>query len=411
MSTLPIRPVFFALLRNGTGALLVAAQIAIALAVLVNAVYIVKQRVDKIGRPTGMDVENIFAVRSVGFAEGYQHEPTIREDLAYLRGLDGVIAATAMDYAPLSSRGNRVGVMLQPEDQAHAVGTNFYEIDEQGLQALGLKLISGRNFQPTEVLPPRVGDSASSSPAQVIVTQALANDLYPKGDALGKTLYDSFGFVAAPATIIGIVEHMHGGRVGWNRIDRVMLVPRIPYPEEPIAAYVVRTEPGRRDALIQAVEAHLTDSNPQRMIEDVRPLTYFKNLSYIADRNMGIFLVTVTAMLLAITSVGIFGLATFNVGTRTKQIGTRRAVGARRSDIVTYFLLENWLVTTVGIVLGCALALGSGHWLATKYQLPQLDLYYLVGGIPLLWIIGLLAAWQPARRASKVSPAVATRTV
>jgi putative ABC transport system permease protein len=217
--------------------------------------------------------------------------------------------------------------------------------------------------------------------------------------------------VAGPATIVGIVEHMHGGRVGWNRVDRVMLAPRIPYPDEPAVAYVVRTQPGRRDAVMQTVEAHLTDSNPQRMIEYVRPLTYFKNLSYIADRNMGVFLVTVTAMLLVITSVGIFGLATFNVSTRTKQIGTRRAVGARRSDIVSYFLVENWLVTTAGIVLGCALALGSGHWLATQYQLPQLDLYYLVGSIPLLWIIGLLAAWQPARRAAKVSPAVATRSV
>jgi putative ABC transport system permease protein len=86
-------------------------------------------------------------------------------------------------------------------------------------------------------------------------------------------------------------------------------------------------------------------------------------------------------------------------------------VGAQRSDIISYFLLENWLVTTVGIVLGCALALASGHWLATQYQLPPLDLYYLVGGIPLLWILGLLAAWQPARRAAKVSPAVATRSV
>jgi putative ABC transport system permease protein len=115
--------------------------------------------------------------------------------------------------------------------------------------------------------------------------------------------------------------------------------------------------------------------------------------------------------LLAITAVGVFGLATFNVGTRTKQIGTRRAVGARRTDIVSYFLVENWLISTVGIVLGCGLALWSGYWLAKTYQLPRLDLYYLIGGIPILWILGLLAAWQPARRASTVSPAVATRTV
>jgi putative ABC transport system permease protein len=69
------------------------------------------------------------------------------------------------------------------------------------------------------------------------------------------------------------------------------------------------------------------------------------------------------------------------------------------------------MITTTGIAVGSALALGVGYWLSKQYQLPRLDLYYLVAGIPILWIIGQLAVWQPARRASAVSPSVATRTV
>ena len=111
-----------------------------------------------------------------------------------------------------------------------------------------------------------------------------------------------------------------------------------------------------------------------------------------------------------VVGAGIFGLATFNVSTRTKQIGTRRAVGARRSDIVRYFLVENWMITTGGIVLGCVMALAVGYWLSSEYHLPRVDLYYLVAGVLVLWGIGTLAAWQPARRAAKVSPALATRT-
>jgi putative ABC transport system permease protein len=235
--------------------------------------------------------------------------------------------------------------------------------------------------------------------------------LFPQGDALGKTMYDSFDWLAGPATIIGIVEHMHGSRVQWNRVDRVLLAPRLPWPDEPLTHYMVRTEPGQRDNVMRTVEEHLADSNAGRVIEWVRPLDFFRNRGYMADRNMGIFLTAVTAMLLAITAVGIFGLATFNVSTRFKQIGTRRALGAQRSDIVSYFLVENWVVSTVGVIFGCLLALAAGSYVSREYSLPRLDLYFLVGGIPILWILGLLAAWQPARRASAVSPAVATRTV
>jgi putative ABC transport system permease protein len=189
------------------------------------------------------------------------------------------------------------------------------------------------------------------------------------------------------------------------------MAPRLPFPDEPAVNYLVRTRPGQRDVVLRAVDEHMQNSNPDRMIEWTRTLEYLKNLSYVADRNMAIFLVAITLMLIAITCIGIYGLATFNVSRRARQIGTRRALGAQREDIVRYFLVENWLITTVGVIIGCALALVSGYWLSTHYGLPRLDLYYLVGGIPMLWIVGQLAAWLPARRAAAVSPAVATRSV
>jgi putative ABC transport system permease protein len=126
---------------------------------------------------------------------------------------------------------------------------------------------------------------------------------------------------------------------------------------------------------------------------------------------MTVYLVTVIALLLGIAALGIFGLAAFNVSTRTKQIGTRRAVGARRTDILRYFLAENWLITSAGVVVGCVLALLLGYWLSTTFELPRLKLYYLLLGVVVLWTVSLLAALRPARRASLVSPAIATRTV
>jgi putative ABC transport system permease protein len=137
----------------------------------------------------------------------------------------------------------------------------------------------------------------------------------------------------------------------------------------------------------------------------------YKQNSYSGDMLLAITLTVVTGLVLIFSSLGIFGLATFNVNNRTRQIGTRRAIGARKLDIVRYFMTENWLVTTIGVLVGCALALAAGFWLSNQYQMPRLDLYYLLGGVLGLWAVGQLAAWQPSRKAARVSPAMATRNV
>jgi len=406
MTAWNIRPIASALWRNRTGALLVALQIAIGLAVLVNAVYVVKQRVEKIGRPTGMDTANMIWVSSAGFAKDFDYDASWREDLATIRGIPGVKAASLMSSIPLSGGGSASGFQARPGEPTPGdnVDGNTYDVDEQAIAALGVKLIAGRAFEPQEILPP--SETYGEAP-QAIVTKAFAQELFPNDENfVGKTFYNG---LSEPTTIVGVIEHMHGAWVGWDDLGNIVLFPRI--KRGPGAVYLVRSEPGRRDGVMREIEEKLGDSNPDRLLRWVRPFDYFINQSYLDDRNMAIFLVSVTSALLAITALGIFGLATFNVSTRIRQIGTRRAVGARRMDIVRHFLVENWMVTTAGVVAGCGGALAVGYWISVEYELPRLDLYYLVGGVLTIWLIGLAAALQPARRASAISPAVASRTV
>ena len=404
--SLDIRPTLSALLRNRTGAVLVAAQVAIALAVLANAAYLIVQRIEKIHRPTGIDEQNIFVIESAGFTARFHQRASVREDLAYLRGLSGVIAATATNSIPLSDSGDSDSLVTRP-DARRSGYINDLEIDEQGLETLGVRLISGRNFRHEEIQPPRTRSDVSRFVPVIIVSRELGEYLFPQQNPLGKQVFDAFNHTA---TIIGVVDPIMGTFPGSEHPDRVFFVPRMP-DEFIVVVYLVRTQPGQRDALMRLAESHLAVSNPDRVINFVRPLTYFKNLSYLSASSMEIYLLTVTALVIAVTSLGIFALATFNVSTRTKQIGTRRAVGARRRDIVRYVLIENGLITSVGVLAGCALALAAGYWLSVRYALPRLDLYYLVGGVLALWAIGQLAAWQPARRAAAVPPSVATRTV
>jgi putative ABC transport system permease protein len=402
-----VRPILSALLRNRTGAVLVALQIAIALAVLVNALYIVVQRAEKMRRPTGIDVDNIIVISSKGFTDRFQTVPSIQEDLAWLRGLPGVVAATATGAVPLGDGGNNEPLVTRPEEH-RTDNFNQLEIDEQGLDALGLKLIAGRNFRREEIGPPLTKTDASRFVPEIIVSRALAERLYPHQNPLGKPVYDSLNQVAA---IIGVVDPVMGCFPSSNHPDWVYFAPRLPFGFDGPLRYLVRARPGQRPALMAEIEAHMSKSNPDRVISSVRTLNFYRDLSYLSDRAMEIYLATVTALLVAVTCLGIFALATFNVSTRTKQIGTRRAVGARRRDVVRYFLIENGLITSAGVVVGCALALAAGYWLSLAYSLPRLNLYYLVGGVLLLWAIGQLAAWQPARRAAAVPPSVATRTV
>jgi putative ABC transport system permease protein len=106
MTAWNIRPIASALWRNRTGAMLVAFQIAIGLAVLVNAVYVVKQRVEKISRPTGMDTANMIWVTSAGFARDFDYEASWREDIATLRAIPGVEAASLVSNIPMSGSGS-----------------------------------------------------------------------------------------------------------------------------------------------------------------------------------------------------------------------------------------------------------------------------------------------------------------
>lgn len=406
---LHLRPIFSALRRNNTGAVLVAVQIAIALAVLVNAVYVVKQRVDKIGRPTGIDTPNLFAVASAGFTDRFNYEASVREDLAYLRGLDGVVDATASNSVPLSGGGSSVQLQVKPPPaRATGNGVNYFEIDEHGLNTLGLKLVAGRDFRQDEILPVVTKANITDFVPQILVTRKVADRLFPNENALGRTVYTVLG---QPATIIGIVDLMQGSWSNSPTLGEVFLKPRRPYTFGGPLYYLARAKPGQLATMMRQAEEHLSTSNPDRVIHWTRSLERFKQRSYLADRNMGIYLVTVIGLLLAITSIGIFGLTTFNVSTRTKQIGTRRAVGATRFNILCYFMVENWLITTTGVVTGCLLALGVGYWLSTHFELPRLDLYFLIGGVLVLWTLGQFAAMQPARRAARVSPAIATRTV
>jgi len=401
--TMEMRPILSSLLRNRAGSILVALQIAITLAIVVNAVYLTYQRVSKVGRPTGIDDQNIFSLPVTGFEKDFNFQAMVRDDMTLLRQMPGVVDATPISQVPLSGSGSSSGYYPLPDKKGTESPANYFNVDEHGVNTLGVKLSAGKTFDPAMV--ELRNQDAQGQPPYAIVSRGLATALFPGQNALGKTIYDD---QSHPIRIIGVIEHMHGSWIDWDKVDRVMLFPQITGPG---TRYIVRTAPGQIDRVMAATETALRKRDPNRVVGKLRKMSDDKQRSYSSDMMLAFTLSVVTGLVLVFSSLGIFGLATFNVNNRTRQIGTRRAVGARKIDIVRYFMTENWLVTTAGVVVGCCLALGAGFWLSTQYQLPRLDLYYLVGGVLGLWTVGQLAAWQPSLRAAKVSPAMATRNI
>ncbi len=159
--------------------------------------------------------------------------------------------------------------------------------------------------------------------------------------------------------------------------------------------YLVRTAPGQKEAVAAAIEKKLLATNNGRNVR-TRTVTDIKR----QFQGQSSFLVTVLSALIVllvfVTSLGIVGLTVFSVTERTRQIGTRRALGAQRGDILRYFLLENWIVTTIGLAVGSLLAYGLNVFLVSKVSGAKMDPLLVLGGVLLLWIAGLAATFLPA---------------
>jgi putative ABC transport system permease protein len=392
--------------RNKIGAILIALQIAVTMAIMVNAISIMQEKGRMMARPSGLDEANIFSIRTTGFAEDFNERMTIEEDLAALRAMPGVINAVQVNAVPLSGSGWGMGLQLEPGAEIDATSTGLFFIDEHGLETFGVKLIAGENFSPTDISWRE--RSATGWPDKTIVTKALAEALFPDDamSALGQTVYIND---EEPMTITGIVDKMQGSWPSWDGFEKVMLVPQKPVYFSTI--YMIRTEPGMRDQLMPQVEEMLAQINKGRILRSLRSMDEIRERAYRDNASMIKILGFTIVLLVAVTSLGIVGLASFSVNRRTRQIGTRRALGATKLAILRYFMTENFIISLMGVTVGAALTIGLNMLMIEGFALERIAWYLVPAAMLALLGIGQVAVYGPARKASAVPPAVATRNV
>jgi putative ABC transport system permease protein len=401
-----IRPICSALLRHKTAALLIVLEIALSCAIICNAVFLIGARLQHMDRASGLAEQELVHIRASSIEPDGDQDAMRRTDLATLAAVPGVKSATSINQMPYGNNQWTSSVNLEPDQPDDTLEAAMYLDDGTLVETFGLHMVEGRDFESGEY----VDLSALQAPEGVpnvpaaILTASLAARLFPDERALGKDIYV---FGDAPSRIVGIVDRLlvPGTHRNLGSHEAMILPVRTAQGD-----YVLRTDPQRRDEVLNAAVDAMLRVAPNRIIDDQLVVTEMRNTFYSRDRAVVWLLLSVCIALLVVTALGIVGLASFWVQQRTRQIGVRRALGATRSQILRHFQMENFILAGIGIVLGMVLAFGINQLLMRQYELPRLPWQYLPAGAAILWVLGQVAVLGPARRAASVPPAIATRS-
>lgn len=402
-----IGPIFRALLRNKVGAILIALQVAVTMTIVVNAIHLINTRGNLMSRESGMDEANQFYVTTIGYAQDYDARFVTDTDLTMLRELSGVVDAVQVNALPMSNSGSSYTIKNGDTEDAGDTGAATYYVDDHALNTMGIKLIAGQNFEPSSVTWRE--QNQRDWPQQVIITAALANTLFPDSNPEQVVEKTVFSGEDEPMTVIGIVESLQAPWVGWSNLEQSILLPQ--KSDSIYAHYLVRTEPGLRDTVMEQALTLIEERDVGRMVLESDTITQNRIDSYRGDKALQSILWVIIITLTMITALGIIGLISFTINRRRRQIGTRRALGANRGDIISYFLTENLMITFIGVVAGAIGSVGLNMWLVAAFDLPRLSLVYLPIAMVALMLVGIAAVYGPAWRAANISPATATRNI
>lgn len=405
-----IRPILSSLRKHRIPAALIVLEIALACAVLCNAVFMIGQRVSDLRLPNAIDEAGLSSVDVQG-ADPKQASDDIPRNLAALRGIAGVKAVTVMNSLPLNNNNWNTALSTTADKAAFSKGNvNLaeYLYTAGGGGTLGLRVLQGRLFNADESAGSTL-DAFMPAGHVVLITESLAKKFWPDSPAVGKVLYmgDKFNY-----TVVGVVADVlrpNSGGQGNQNFHNSAFFPLQPN-DSSLSTYVVRSAPGDRDRVLREAAATLGALSPNTVVKG-ETFSNIRNAYFANTRSMVWMLVLVCVVMLAVTAFGIVGLTSFWVNQRRRQIGIRRAVGASRGHIMQYFQTENFLLTSGGVALGMAFAFGINLYLMQHYEMARMPWYYLPGGAVALWLIGQLAVLGPALRAASVPPVVATRSI
>ena len=434
--TMHLGPIVRALFRNKSRSILVVAMTALTLAIVVNCVQMILAARSETLKISGFDEDNLVYLHLRPFGPEFQdpeHFAAARqEDLALLRAQPQVVSASATHFLPW--RGGGSSWECKPlGSEAGFQRMQSYPAGPFVAETLDVEVVQGRALTQAELdqaeavwlageKAMRAGAEAGSESDEeeepevvtnsVLITSALAELFWPDEPAAGQTLE-----TPSPTyrmNVVGVIDPFYNP-YGWPIEEYAVFYTGFRDSSAGMPYLVrVQPDPSGRDPAEAGTVAYLEElllgreegrTIVARTVPETRMVFFSRQKSLIEMLTM------IICMMLVVTSIGIFGMTYFSVAQRTRQIGTRRALGARRLDILGHFLTENGIVTGAGLTLGLGLAYALNVALVTSVGAEKLDPLLVVLGLIGLFLVSLAAAAIPATRSMKIAPAIATRTV
>jgi predicted permease len=380
---------------------LVVAEIALTVALLTGSGLMIRTFLNLTREDPGFKTERAIAVSlSLPSSQRRDYESMAAyfdEAIRRIRALPGIEAVGGVTYLPLV--GYNPGVNFTLDGRASspnaALRADIQPITPEYFQAIGIPLLQGRQFTEAEMTP---------QPNTAIVNNAFAKKFWPEEDPLGKhILLQDETISRAPLEVIGVVGDVK--QFGVRTEPR----PEIYAPlRQPSMTLVVRTS-GNSARLFASVRDGVQKLDEQAAVS-LRTMEDVLSRANWTPRNLALRLAALSAAALLMAGMGIYGVITYVVAQRTRELGIRLSLGARRRDILQLVLRQGLKLTLVGVAIGLALSLALSRFISTQlFGVSAYDPLTFTAITLLLLGVALIASYRPARRATRVDPLVALK--
>jgi predicted permease len=318
-----------------------------------------------------------------------------------LTSLPGVSDAAIADALPFTNSGGSASFSIQGRVQAPndpGPHGNVRGVSSQYFSTLRIPLVRGRVFEQTD---------RAKTEQVVVIDETLARTYWPGQDPLGQHI--SFGRNSPWMTIVGIVKHVRASALEGDTTEGFYYLPLAQAPQTSVAI-AARSSSGNPEKLTDALAAAVRTVDSSQPIYDVKTMEQRVDDSLIGRRFLVVLLSVFAGLALLLAAVGLYGVISYSVRLRTRELGVRMTLGARREDVLRLILFNGMKLSGIGLLLGLLATFIFGRVLSSLlYQVSLFNPLTLIVTAVLLSAAVLLASYLPARRAAKVDPMVALR--